>query len=322
MLRNPKKNQRRVCLVHWPNMELRLLRYFIAVAEELNFTHAASRLHVAQPSLGQQIRQLEAYIGTPLFNRDKRRLQLTEAGRVFLREARRVLQDVEHGVDLARQAARAEAGMITVAMVPGPEGQLFSGILPHLLRSYPNLEITLRSLTSPQQITALQRSEINIGFLRGPIDDDAIETIVVAREPVVAVLPANHPLARLDKVSPADLSGLPLIQILREVAPAVHDTMHKVGTDCGVQFKTLLATEHMMTTLNAVANGLGFSLLAEYVEQIAPKNVVVRALDMPRVPHLELLAAYRKDDRLPALGYFLGMLRKKHSLRRRKSRKN
>jgi len=294
-------------------MELRLLRYFIAVAEELNFTHAAARLHVAQPSLGQQIRQLEAYIGTPLFIRDKRRLQLTEAGRVLLREARRVLQDVDHGVDLARQAARAEAGMITVAMIPGPEGQLFSEILPYLLRSYPNLQINLRSLSAPQQIEALRRGEINLGFLRGPINDDAIESIVIVREPVVAVLPENHPLAKLDKVSPKALAELPLIQIMREVAPAVHDTMYKVGTDAGVQFRTLLETEHIMTSLNAVANGLGFSVFAAYVEQIVPKNVAVRPIDMPRVPQLELLAAYRKNDRLPALDYFLKMIRERHA---------
>jgi len=303
-------------------MELRLLRYFIAVAEELNFTHAAARLHIAQPSLGQQIRQLEDYIGTPLFIRDKRRLQLTEAGRVFLREARRILQDVEHGVDLARQAARAEAGTITVAMIPGPEGQLFSGILPYLLHSYPNLEVNLRSLTAPQQIAALQRGEINLGFLRGPINDDCIDSIVIAREPVVAVLPENHPLAKLEKVSPKALSELPLIQIMREVAPMVHDTMYKVGTDCGVQFRTLLETEHIMTTLNAVANGLGFSVFAAYVEQIVPKNVVVRPLEMPRVPRLELLAAYRKDDRLPALNYLLKMIRERQVGRDGKSLKN
>jgi LysR family hca operon transcriptional activator len=303
-------------------MELRLLRYFIAVAEELNFTHAAARLHVAQPSLGQQIRQLEAYIGTPLFIRDKRRLQLTEAGRVFLREARRVLEDVEHGVDLARQAARAEAGTITVAMIPGPEGQLFSDVLPYLLRSYPNLQVNLRSLTAPQQIVALQKSEINLGFLRGPINDEAIESIVISREPVAAVLPENHPLAKLEKVSPKALAELPLIQIMREVAPAVHDTMYKVGTEVGINFRTLLETEHIMTTLNAVANGLGFSIFAAYVEQIVPKNVVVRPLDMPRVPRLELLAAYRKDDPLPALDYILKMIRERSAGREKKSLKS
>jgi DNA-binding transcriptional LysR family regulator len=95
-----------------------------------------------------------------------------------------------------------------------------------------------------------------------------------------------------------------------------------VASDAGVQFKTLLATEHIMTTLNAVANGLGFSVFAEYVEQIAPKNVVARHLDMRRVPQLELLAAYRKDDPLPALDYFLKMLRNKHALPRRKGRKS
>lgn len=290
-------------------MELRLLRYFVAVAEELNFTHAAERLHTAQPSLSQQIRQLEEYVGTPLLNRDKRRMRLTEAGRVFLREARSLLAGAEQAVTLARQAARAEAGVITIAIVPGPEGQLFSRVMPLLLHNYPNLDVVLRSMTSPEQIKALQKGEINVGMLRGPIEDEVIGYEVISREDVVAVLPADHPLAQQKRVSPEALSAMPLIQISREVAPAVHDAMIRTGHDANVRFKTLLATENIMTTLIAVASGMGFTLLAAYVEDILPKNAVVRPLEMDRVPKLELLAAYRKDDPLPALAFFLQLLR-------------
>ncbi len=300
-------------------MELRLLRYFVAVAEELNFTHAAERLHTAQPSLSQQIRQLEDYVGTPLLDRDRRRVKLTEAGRVFLREARRLLADADHAVSLARQAARAEAGVITIAIVPGPEGQLFSRVMPLLLhnypdldtvlRSYPDLDIVLRSMSSPEQIAALQKGEINLGLLRGPVEDEAIGFDVISREDVVAVVPADHPLAGQMRIAPRSLAELPLIQLSRSVAPAVHDTMIRIGQAEGVQFRTLLVTENIMTTLNAVAGGIGFTLLAAYVEDILPKNVVVRPLEMERVPQLELLAAYRKDDPLPALAFFLGILR-------------
>jgi len=293
-------------------MELRLLRYFVAVAEELNFTHAAERLHTAQPSLSQQIRQLEDYVGTPLLDRDKRRLKLTEAGRVFLREARRLLADAEHAVTLARQAARAEAGLITIAIVPGPEGQLFSRVMPLLLHQYPNLDVVLRSMTSPEQISALQKGEINVGLLRGPITDEKIGYKVISREDVVAVIPADHPLARRKRVSPSALAEMPLIQLSRDVAPAVHDAMIRTGVAAKVQFRTLLATENIMTTLNAVASGMGFTLLAAYVEDILPKNVVVRPLAMKHVPQLELLVAYRKDDPLPALAFFLRMLGDRH----------
>ena len=290
-------------------MEFRLLRYFVAVAEELNITRAAERLHTAQPSLSQQIRQLELILGVPLFCRDKHHLELTEAGRVFLGESRTILKNVEHAITLARQAARAEAGQITLGMVPGPESKVFSRTVPTLLRNYPDIQIILRSLTSPEQIVALQNKGINVGFLRGPIEDEEIASEVIMREKVVAVLPASHELAKMQRVSVTKLAALPMIQISRAIAPAVHDAANLIAKQAGTQFKTLLETENLLTSLNAVASGLGFSLFAEYVEQILPKGAVARALDLDPVPELELLVAYRKDDRLPALGFFLSVLR-------------
>ena len=290
-------------------MELRLLRYFVAVAEELNITRAAERLHTAQPSLSQQIRQLELILGIPLFYRNKHHLELTEAGRVFLGETRTILKDVERAITLARQAARAEAGQLTLAMVPGLEGRVFSRTVPTLLRNYPDIQIILRSLTSPQQIVALQKKEINVGFLRGPIEDEEIASEVIMREKVVAVMPAGHDLAKMQRVSVTKLASLPLIQISRAIAPTVHDVANVIEKQAGTQFKTLLETEDLLTSLNAVASGLGFSFFAEYVEQILPKGVVARPLDLAPVPELELLVAYRKDDRLPALGFFLSLLR-------------
>ena len=253
-------------------MEFRLLRYFVAVAEELNITRAAERLHTAQPSLSQQIRQLELILGVPLFYRDKHHVELTEAGRVFLRESRTILKDVGHAITLARQAARAEAGQITLGMVPGPESKVFSRAVPVLLRNYPDIQIILRSLTSPEQIVALQKKEINVGFLRGPIEDEEIASEVIMREEVVAVLPASHELAKMLRVSVTKLANLPLIQISRAIAPAVHDAANVIAKQAGTQFKTLLETENLLTSLNAVASGLGFSLFAEYVEQILPKG--------------------------------------------------
>src|SRR5208283_2869359 len=290
-------------------MELRLLRYFVAVAEELNITRAAERLHTAQPSLSQQIRQLELILGIALFYRNKHHLELTEAGRVFLRESRTIFKDLERAITLARQAARAEAGQITLGMVPGLEGKVFSRAMPILLRNYPDIQVILRSLASPQQIVALQNKEINVGFLRGPIDDEGIAFEVIMREKVVAVLPASHELAKMQQVSVTKLATLPLIQMSRAVAPAVHDVADAIAKQAGTQFKTILETEDLLTSLNAVASGLGFSLFAEYVEQLLPKGVVARPLDLDSVPELELLVAYRKDDRLPALGFFLSILR-------------
>lgn len=291
-------------------MELRLLRYFVAVAEELNVTRAAERLHTAQPSLSQQIRRLEGMIGAPLFHRRKHRLELTKAGRALLDDSRRILSDTERALVRARQIGRTEAGAITIAMVPGPEGKMFTQVLPALLRERPDIKVTLRSLTSPEQILALRNREINLGFLRGPIEDDEIASEVVLREDVVVVLPARHPLAARKKIALAELIDLPLIQMSRAIAPAIHDMMNNIAASAGIQFQVLCETENIMTLLNAVSSGRGFTLFSAYVEGILPKNAVVRPLALRPVPQHELLSAYRKDDMLPALAYFLGKLRK------------
>jgi len=291
-------------------MELRLLRYFVAVAEELNFTRAAERLHIAQPSLSQQVRQLEAEIGAPLFLRDKHRLELTEAGRIFLRESRNILNYTNHAISVTRQAARAEAGLITIAMVPGPEGKIFSRVISSLLFNNPDVQIVLRSLTSPEQVLALQNREINVGLLRGPIDDEHIASEVIDREDVVAVLPASHRLAQQPTVTLADLlTELPLIQVSRATAPTVHDTVKQVAESAGVPTHQRLEAESITAILSAVASGLGFSLHGAYVEQILPHNAVVRQLALDPMPKLELLVAYRHDDKLPALAAFLNLLR-------------
>ena len=169
-------------------MELRLLRYFVAVAEELNITRAAERLHTAQPSLSQQIRQLEGLIGAPLFIRDKHRLLHTETGRVLLPAAREILALVEKAVVQARAVARNEVGTLVVGMVPGPEGMIFSHILPLLLRHSPAIQLLLRTMTCPEQIQALQKREIMAGFLRGPIDCAEIAYEIYMREEVLAIL--------------------------------------------------------------------------------------------------------------------------------------
>lgn len=282
-------------------MELRLFRYFVAVAEELNVTRAAEQLHTAQPSLSQQIRQLEGIIGAPLFHRDKHRLQLTEAGRVLLPTAKAILSAVENAIVEARSVARSEEWTISVGMVPGPEAKIFSHILPILVRNQPNIRLLLRTMNAPEQIKALQRREINAGFLRGPIDCPEISSDIYMREDVVVVLPADSPLASLKRVPPAELATMKLITISPEVAPLVHDTASEIERRSGIKFQLGFTTENIMTSMNAVASGLGFCFFAAYVEEIAPKGVVTRPLDLNPQPQLDLLFAYRKDDHVPAL---------------------
>jgi LysR family transcriptional regulator, hca operon transcriptional activator len=290
-------------------MDHRYLRYFIAVAEELSFTRAAERLHTVQPSLSQQIRRLEEIVGTPLFHREKHRLHLTEAGRIFLQESRAILQYTDRAIALARQAARAEAGYMTIGFVPGVEGKIFPRILPILRAKYPDIELSLRSLTSPQQLEALQNREINIGFMRPPVDDPEINTEVILRDKIIVALPANHPLTKMKRVPVKSLVSLPLLQVSRSIAPLLHDKTKEISEKAEVTFNSILPAEGVLMSLSEVASGLGFCLLPDYVRQMLPPNVVVRPLDCDPEPEIPLLVAHRKDDRLPALAFFLSLLR-------------
>ncbi len=282
-------------------MELRLLRYFVAVAEELNITRAAERLHTAQPSLSQQIRQLEGLIGAPLFIRDKHRLLHTETGRVLLPAAKEILALVDRAVEQARATAHQEVSSLVVGMVPGPEGMIFSRILPLLLQHSPAIQLTLRTLTCPEQIQALQRREIMAGFLRGPIDCAEIAHEVYMREEVLALVPERWPISRLGRLPVRELAKLPMIAMSAAIAPAVHQVAETIAQRAGVSFRTGFCSESLMTSMNAVASGLGFCFFSSYVADLLPKGVVALPLDLDPVPTLDLLFAYRKDDRLPAL---------------------
>ncbi|MDR3762948.1 MAG: LysR substrate-binding domain-containing protein [Acidobacteriota bacterium] len=290
-------------------MELRLLRYFVAVAEELNVTRAAEKLHTAQPSLSQQIRQLEGIVGAPLFERDKHRLRLTQTARVLLPEAKQILAAVEMALSRARSSGRNEINTLTVAMVPGPEGTVFSRIVPPLMRAHPEIHLMLRTITSPEQIAALRKREIHLGFLRGPVDCEEIATEVFMREDTLVILPRDNPLAAKEKVSPRELSQYPLVSISSEVAPAVHDIADTIARQGNTQFTAGYNTENLLTSLNAVASGLGFCFFAEYVQDLLPKGAVARRLDLDPVPKMELLAAYHKDNCSPALLHFLRIIR-------------
>ena len=290
-------------------MDHRYLRYFIAVAEEMSFTRAAERLHTVQPSLSQQIRRLEEIVGAELFLRKKHRLYLTEAGRIFLEESRAILQHTDRAIALARQAARAEAGLVTIGFVPGVEGKIFTCILPVIRVQYPRVELTLRSLTSPQQLEALHNHEINLGFLRPPIEDLDLSWKTVFREKILAVLPSDNPLARMKRIPVKSLADLPFLEVVRDAAPALHDKAKEIAAKAGVRFNAILPADNVLMSLNEIAAGLGFSLLPDYVSQILPANVVARPLACDPEPDLPLLAAYRMDEKLPFIAPLLALFK-------------
>jgi LysR family hca operon transcriptional activator len=290
-------------------MDSRYLKYFVAVAEDLNFTKAAERLHTVQPSLSQQIKRLEEMVGVPLFHRFKHRVSLTEAGRVFLEDSNRILRDVEKAFSRARQAAKAESGQMSIGFIPGTEMKVFPQLLPRLRAAMPDCDLSLRSLTSPQQLVALLNHELNLGFLRGPIPFPEIDTRVVFRDEILLAMPAGHELSRLRRVPLERLATCRFLRVSRDVAPTFHDLTLSILEQAGVASSHLLDSENALTSISGVASGMGLALLPAFVEHIVPPEVVLRHLDLPAPPTIELLAAYRKDDHLPALACLLELLR-------------
>jgi LysR family hca operon transcriptional activator len=283
------------------DLDIRLLRYFVAVAEDLNVTRAAEKLHTAQPALSQQIRLLESIVGVPLFDRDRRRLHLTEAGRALVPKAKSILSSVEKALQEARAIAHESDCTITLGFIPGPERKIFSQLLPLLLHYNPAIRLIPRTMYSPEQLQALDKREVRAGFLRGPIENAELASEIYMREEVYAVLPQNSPLAEMDRVPVSELAKMSFISHSVAVAPAIHHESRSIQERAGVNFRTAFCSENLTTSLNAVAMGIGFTFFTAYIAEVVPTGVVAKPIDLDPAPELDLLFAYRKHDDLPAL---------------------
>lgn len=193
------------------NIELRHLRYFVAVAEEEGFTAAAHRVHVAQQALSTQIRQLEDAVGTRLLDRTSKGTVLTPAGAVFLATARETLEGLDRGVTAARNAAQAVSGTLTVGLGPGCENETRTRLLGDFERAYPDVEVRLQTFDMTQPAAGLLDHSTDVALLRPPVAAPAIELAPVRSEERMFVLPAGHPLAGRDKLTLADVAGLPFV---------------------------------------------------------------------------------------------------------------
>ena len=276
-------------------MELRHLRYFVAVAEELNFTRAAQRLHTAQPSLSQQIQDLEQEVGVPLFIRTKRSVKLTAAGTAFLDEARLTLAQSRRAIASARKAAQPGERTLVLGFGPPAEIKLFPGTLTSLRASFPKLRLEFRSMTTLQQREALLHNEIDLAFLRPPIHEPSLEAIPVLREQLVAVLPADHPLAGEGPLDFAELSGYPFIEISPLHSGNLFDLVRGAAQERGVQLNTIQQVVNVLTLLALISLGEGYTLLPDYAESLVFRNVTTRRLTPPAI-EADLLMAWRKGD--------------------------
>ena len=292
-------------------MELRHLRYFVAVAEELHFHRAAERLHISQPPLSQQIRALEAELGVALFERNRRRVELTAAGKSFLTDARAILEATDRAADTARRVAAGELGTLSIAFVGSAT---FSPVLPAILRDfrarYPDVGLSLRELQTAEQLAALAEGRIDVGVIRGPLKtaelDPALEMIVIQREPLVVALPESHPLASRPRVRARDLRGETFVILRRYEGPGLFAALAAVMGDAGGVPEDVLEVAEMQTIIALVASGVGVSLVPESVGDSERHGVAFRPLADPS-PNTELALAWRNAIDSPVRDAFLGV---------------
>ncbi len=285
-------------------MELRQLRYFVAVAEELHFRRAAERLHMSQPPLSQAIRALERDIGAELLVRNRRRVELTPAGRVFLEEARAILTHADTAADLARRTATGKVGRLTVGFV----GSAMFGRLPEVLRAFraghEDVDLRLREMTTPQQLEALRRRDIDVGVLRLMRDDDEFDRETLAREKVVVALPAAHPLAKRTRLKLSQLSDEGLVLLSRREAPGLRDSIARAVAEAGGTGHVVQEVGEITTLIGLVAAGLGVSFVPESVAAAGRHDVTFRELEGDEVA-VELSLAWPRGPRGALLDAFL-----------------
>lgn len=291
-------------------MDIRQLRYFVALAEELHFGRAAQRLHLAQPALSQQLKVLERHLGLRLLDRTNRSVALTDAGRRLLDEAYDVLARFDQAVATMARVRTGEVGELALGVSPGIDPALLHELLVLYRRRAPAADVAPRELAWVDAVDALQRYEVDAALLHVVPDGGATRSIVLSSEPLGVALPSSHLLARLKSIPAARLSGEPLVYFRRRAEPEVYDRVLTAFAVAGAEFGKVHESPTVETSLSLVAAGVGVSpkfqrevkasgLVGVVWRPIAdlaltvPTALVWRADDQPSPPLRQMLLAAR-----------------------------
>lgn len=284
-------------------MELRKLRYFVALAEELHFGRAAARLHITQPPLSMAIQALEEELGVPLFTRAPRRVALTHAGAAFLEQARNLLARADDAIELARAAARGEVGRLRIGFMSGTIYTLLPPLLRDFAARFPAVKLELRELAMPLQLAQLRAGEIDVGFVRPPVQDAALEAETVFAEPLVVALPRGHPLARLRRVPLRRLAAEPFVMFQRQPGLVMHHLVLRFCLQHGVTPRVAQEVAQSHAVVGLASAGIGIALVPASIQTIRMRGVEYRPL-AETSPPVQTALAWRRDDASPVLAAF------------------
>lgn len=289
-------------------MELRHLRYFIAVAEELHFGRAAARLHIAQPPLSQQIRRLEEELQAPLLRRTSRHVELTTAGRLFLREAKLTVAQASRAVRVARRASQGEIGQLFVGCTPWADFTSGPRVIRGFGKRHPEVDVELHSLSSAEQISALEDGRIDVGILRPPVHSQALITEPFLTERLVVAFPQGHHFAAYRRVPWPELATEAYVLLSRRRAPTFDGIVSQACAEVGLTLNVRYEVDHPQAVLALVAAGLGVSLAPATFGALKSGGIAYRGL-RPAGPVLRTVIAWRREGGSPLVQRFLRVVR-------------
>ena len=290
-------------------MELRALRYFTVLAEELHFGRAARRLSLTQPPLSHAIGKLERELGVRLFERTRRKVALTLAGATFLDEARATLSRAAQAVELARRAQRGEVGRLSVGYLAATAFTLLPLVLRDFSRGFPGVKLELRELTIPLQHAALLRGDIDVAILRPPVSQAELASEILLAERFVLALPARHPLRALRRVPAKRLAGEPFVMFPRQPGLVNHDLVMDFCLRAGFTPRVAQEAYQTHTVVGLVAAGIGVALVPASTQKIGLAGVAYREL-RETTPQSRTALAWRRADASPAVAAFLDVARR------------
>lgn len=289
--------------------ELSHLRGFVTVAEELNFGRAAARLNITQPPLSRQIQILEHILGVRLLTRTSRSVALTSAGRVFLIEARRILGMAEGAARTAQRVARGEAGSLTLGFTAAMSYTVLPRLVARCKERLPEVDLILKEMVTADQLRSLASNQIDLGFLRPPVDNQDFATLPIMREPLLAALPANHLSACREEFSITEFDDEPVVTFSPYEARYFYDLITSIFIRAGISPRYVQYLSQSHAILAMVRDGLGSAIVPTSARTLGLEGVIYRPLQMETDAWAEMLLSWRKSNDNPVLPGFLAVVR-------------
>lgn len=277
------------------------------VAQELNFSQAALKLYTAQPSLSQQIKDLEEFIGVQLFIRSKRKVELTDEGIVFLEHAKNILESAYKAVAMTRQVKKAKDQKITIGFVPVAEMKIFPFIIPKLTEMFPDLKVELLSLNDTQIVSDLHNGRIDIAISRADINNHEISSQLIFEEPLIFLMNNQHPFANQNKISVKSLEEIDFIIPAEEVSSVLHHKILKFAEDKKINLKIIQRASNILFNINSINITQSCTILPSYIADIAYENIIVKKLDTD-LPTINLYMSKRSTNTSPSVQAFINLI--------------